>query len=131
MSRAMAAGNRENRLQTICCTEASLVMVTTVSPVTGSWLETRPATPSSRATRAPEMAEPNFWAMVPEEKIRPVLSALEEYPAVLPQLMELAFEIREKAHCPLCEALRLMLPAEMRGGRVKVKTEEYARLPKE
>lgn len=63
-----------------------------------------------------------------EEKIRPVLSALEEYPAVLPKLMDLAFEIREKSHCPLCEALRLMLPAEMRGGRVKVKTEECARL---
>ncbi|MCR4887453.1 MAG: primosomal protein N' [Clostridiales bacterium] len=63
-----------------------------------------------------------------EAKIRPVLSTLEAYPAVLPKLMELAFEIREKAHCPLCEALRLMLPAEMRGGRVKVKTEECARL---
>ena len=63
-----------------------------------------------------------------ESRIRPVLSALEDYPALLPSLMELAFEIRQKTHCPLCEALRLMLPAEMRGGRVKVKTEEYARL---
>ena len=63
-----------------------------------------------------------------EEKIRPVLAALEDYPALLPPLMELAFEIKRRCHCPLCEALRLMLPAEMRGGRVKVKTEEYARL---
>ncbi len=63
-----------------------------------------------------------------ERKIKPVLAALEEYPALLPPLMELAWEIRQKAHCPLCEALRLMLPAEMRGGRVKVKTEEYVRL---
>lgn len=63
-----------------------------------------------------------------ERKIKPVLSALEDYPALLPELMELAWEIRGKAHCPLCEALRLMLPAEMRGGRIKVKTEEYARL---
>ena len=63
-----------------------------------------------------------------ETKIKPVLSALESYPALLPPLMDLAWEIREKAHCPLCEALRLMLPAEMRGGRVKVKTEEYVRL---
>ena len=62
------------------------------------------------------------------EKIRPILKALEEYPAVLPPLMELAQEIRERYRCSLCEALRLMLPAEMRGGRVKVKTEEYARL---
>ena len=63
-----------------------------------------------------------------ESRIKPVLSPLEDYPALLPPLMELAWEIREKSHCPLCEALRLMLPAEMRGGRVKVKTEEYARL---
>ena len=63
-----------------------------------------------------------------ESKIKPILSVLEDYPALLPPLMELAEEIRSKAHCPLCEALRLMLPAEMRGGRVKVKTEEYVRL---
>lgn len=63
-----------------------------------------------------------------ERKIKPILSSLEDYPALLPPLMELAWEIREKSHCPLCEALRLMLPAEMRGGRIKVKTEAYARL---
>ena len=63
-----------------------------------------------------------------ERKIKPILSALEPYPALLPELMDLAWEIRARCHCPLCEALRLMLPAEMRGGRVKVKTEEYARL---
>ena len=63
-----------------------------------------------------------------ENKIKPVLSTLEDYPALLPQMMELAWEIRERCHCPLCEALRLMLPAEMRGGRIKIKTEEYARL---
>ncbi len=63
-----------------------------------------------------------------ESKIKPILAALEDYPTLLPELMELAWEIRAKCHCPLCEALRLMLPAEMRGGRVKVKTEEYVRL---
>ena len=63
-----------------------------------------------------------------EKKIKPILEALEDYPAVLPQLMELAFEIREKSHCPLCEALRLMLPAEMRGGRIKIKTQEFVQL---
>lgn len=68
-----------------------------------------------------------------EARIKEIICPLEEYPALLPPLMDLAWEIRKKAHCPLCEALRLMLPAEMRGGRVKVKTEEYVRLliPKE
>ena len=63
-----------------------------------------------------------------ESKIKPVLAPLEDYPALLPPLMALAEEIREKAHCPLCEALRLMIPAEMRGGRVKVKTRTFAQL---
>lgn len=63
-----------------------------------------------------------------ESRIKEVISPLEDYPALLPPLMDLAREIKDKAHCPLCEAIRLMLPAEMRGGRVKVKTEEYVRL---
>lgn len=63
-----------------------------------------------------------------EEKIRDVLGPLEDYPALLPALIDLAREIADNTHCPLAEALRLMLPAEMRGGRVKVKTETAARL---
>lgn len=62
------------------------------------------------------------------EKIKCVLSAPDTYPVLLPQLMALAEEIREKYHCPLCEAIRLMLPAQMRGNRVKIKTEEQVRL---
>ena len=63
-----------------------------------------------------------------ESRIKTILATLEEYPALLPPLMALADEIRSRCHCPLCEALRLMLPAEMRGGRIQVKTAEYARL---
>ena len=63
-----------------------------------------------------------------ESRIKPILATLEEYPALLPPLMALAEEIRSRCHCPLCEALRLMLPAEMRGGRIQVKTAEYVRL---
>jgi primosomal protein N' (replication factor Y) len=63
-----------------------------------------------------------------EERIKPVTAALEDYPALLPDLMALAREISAQRHCPLALALRLMLPAEMRGGRVKVKTELAARL---
>lgn len=62
------------------------------------------------------------------EKIKTILSAPEDYPVLLPQLMALAEEIKQRYHCPLCEALRLMLPAEMRGNRVRVKTEEYVQL---
>ena len=67
-------------------------------------------------------------AEMDESKIRSVIAPLESYPALLPALMDLAREIAEKTHCPLAEALRLMLPAEMRGGRIKIKTETVARL---
>ena len=65
---------------------------------------------------------------LPPEKVRPVAEALEPYPAVLPALIDLAARMAEEAHCPLAETLRLMLPAEMRGGRVRVKEEPVARL---
>ena len=69
----------------------------------------------------------------PKDKIKPILRPLEEYPAVLPVLIELGREMAKTSHCPLSETLRLMLPAAMRGGRVKEKTEPAARLaiPKE
>ena len=61
-------------------------------------------------------------------KIREVIRPLEDYPAVLPELIALAEEMAERAHCPLAETLRLMIPAQMRGGRVRVKTVETAEL---
>ena len=61
-------------------------------------------------------------------RIREVIRPLEDYPAIPQELMELAAEMAEKAHCPLAETLRLMLPSQMRGGRVHVKTERRVRL---
>jgi primosomal protein N' (replication factor Y) len=63
-----------------------------------------------------------------ESRVRPVTRALDEYPAILPPLVEMAREMAQKAHCPLAATLRLMLPAQMRGGRVKEKTQKAARL---
>ena len=65
---------------------------------------------------------------VPPEKLKPVLAPLEDYPAILPSLLTLARQMAEDAHCPLAETLRLMLPAEMRGGRVQVKRQTVAKL---
>lgn len=65
---------------------------------------------------------------VPANKLKAVVRPLEDYPAILPHLLELAAEMADQAHCPLAETLRLMLPAQMRGGRVKVKTEPTVRL---
>ena len=55
-------------------------------------------------------------------RIRAVIRPLEDYPAVLPQLMALAEEMAVTNHCPLAETLRLMIPAQMRGGRIREKT---------
>ena len=65
---------------------------------------------------------------LPPEKVRPVTAALEDYPAILPPLIDLAREMAEETHAPLAETLRLMLPAQMRGGRVHVKKEMTAEL---
>ena len=61
-----------------------------------------------------------------ESRVRDVLRPLEDYAAVPAELMELAEQMAKDAHCPLAETLRLMLPAQMRGGRVHVKTERTA-----
>ncbi len=65
---------------------------------------------------------------VPPERLKPSLAPLEDYPAILPSLLKLAEKMAADAHCPLAETLRLMLPAQMRGGRVRVKKQTVARL---
>lgn len=67
-------------------------------------------------------------AQLDESRIKAIRQPLEDYPALLPPLIDLAQEIARDTHCSLAEALRLMLPAQMRGGRVKIKTETAARL---
>lgn len=63
---------------------------------------------------------------VAPDKVRDIIEPLENYPAILPPLMELAQEICERFHCTMSTALRLMIPAQMRGNRIHVKTETYA-----
>jgi primosomal protein N' (replication factor Y) len=62
------------------------------------------------------------------ERIKPIRTTLEDYPALLPQMIDLAQQMSREAYCPLAETLRLMLPAQMRGGRVQVKTQKVAQL---
>ena len=72
MIQAMMAGKSEKSIHIICLTDSISVMVMTVSPVVGSVPDSKPENPRSIATRDPLMAVPNFCAIVPEEKIRPV-----------------------------------------------------------
>ena len=65
---------------------------------------------------------------VDSTKVRNVIRPLEEYAAIPPELMDLAHEIALQDHCPMAVTLRLMLPSQMRGGRVRVKTVRTVRL---
>lgn len=71
---------------------------------------------------------PESEADVPVEKLRPIAKAMDDYPALLPPLLELAEEMALECHCPLSETLRLMLPAAMRTGRIQMKKVPYAKL---
>lgn len=51
-------------------------------------------------------------------------------PAICPALLTLAQQMADDVHCPLAETLRLMLPAQMRGGRIQVKTQTVAQSAK-
>lgn len=61
-------------------------------------------------------------------RIREVIKPLEDYAAIPPELMALAGQMAQESHCPLAETLRLMLPAQMRGGRIKIRTEKMVLL---
>ena len=65
---------------------------------------------------------------IPPEKVRPVLRTVRDYPILLPELMHLADWMHKKYLCNLVDAMRLMIPAEMRGERVRDKTRRMVRL---
>ena len=65
---------------------------------------------------------------LPPEKVKPILRVVRGEPVILPDLMELAEWMHTRYLCNLVDALRLMLPAELRGGRVRERTERFARL---
>lgn len=60
------------------------------------------------------------------ERVKDICDTLEDYPAVLPPLLELAKEIQRTSFCTLAVALRLMFPAQMRGQRIREKQQEVA-----
>ena len=65
---------------------------------------------------------------LPPAKLKPLLKTVRAEPVVLPDLMALAEWMHVRYLCNLVDALRLMLPPQMRGGRVREKTLRRARL---
>ena len=58
----------------------------------------------------------------PGFEVKSILRTMEPYTALLPDQIALAQWMAKAYHCTLCECLRLMLPAQLRGSRVKEKT---------
>ena len=67
-------------------------------------------------------------ADLPDERIRPLFGTMQPYPVILPELIELADWLHGRYLCNLVDALRLMIPSELRSGRVRELKRRYARL---
>ncbi|MBE5807406.1 MAG: primosomal protein N' [Clostridiales bacterium] len=65
---------------------------------------------------------------IPSDKVKPVLNAVRDYPVILPELISLAKWMHERYLCNLVDALRLMIPSQMRGDRVHERTVRMAHL---
>lgn len=59
---------------------------------------------------------------VPYEKLKPIRKKLFERSVILPELLELAEFMCRKYSCTKADALRSMIPSQLRGGRVREKT---------
>lgn len=64
----------------------------------------------------------------PPDKLKEIISAVDDYPVVLPELIELGAYMRSQYHLRWVDVLRLFIPAEMRGNRVKVLSKKQASL---
>ncbi len=60
--------------------------------------------------------------------LKPILRTMEPYPALTEEQIKLACWIAGSYHCLLVDALRLMIPAQMRGSRIKEKTVRTVRI---
>ena len=60
--------------------------------------------------------------------LKPLLRVIEPYPILTPEQIDLAYWMQKSYYCLLVDALRLMIPAQMRGSKVKEKIERTLRL---
>ncbi|MBQ6646969.1 MAG: primosomal protein N' [Clostridia bacterium] len=65
---------------------------------------------------------------VDSEKLKPIAAKIGEESVILPELLQLAAFMKERYLCTTADALRCMIPAQMRMGRVKQKNIKQVRL---
>ncbi len=64
----------------------------------------------------------------PVEKLKKILPCADELPALNPECLELSEKLARRYRVPKALTLRLFLPAEMRTGKIRELTKNYARL---
>lgn len=62
----------------------------------------------------------------PPNKLKQIIRPLDDYPAISKELLDLGKFMREQYHLRWVDVLRLFIPAEMRGGRVKTLSKKQA-----
>ena len=67
-------------------------------------------------------------ADVPPEKLKEIIKPLDEFPAVSKELLQLGVFLRKEYNLRWVDALRLFIPAEMRGNKVKSLSKKVAQL---
>lgn len=68
---------------------------------------------------------------VPADKLKCVISALDGYAVITKEMFSLMKFMREKYHLRIIDVLRLFIPSQMRGGRVKELKKQYVGLREE
>lgn len=64
----------------------------------------------------------------PPEKLKEIICTLDDFPAISLDLLELAEFMKREYHLKMVDVLRLCIPAEMRGNRIKVLSRKQATL---
>ncbi len=61
----------------------------------------------------------------PKEKIKQIISIIDDYPVITKEMMALMYFMRERYHLRTIDALRLFIPTQMREGKVKELNRKY------
>ena len=63
-----------------------------------------------------------------DRDIKPIIKCLDEYPAIIPEMLDLMRFMVDRYHVRLMDALRLFVPNKLRGGKVKPQFSRICRL---
>lgn len=74
------------------------------------------------------VVDKHFKSEYPSEKLKSIISPVEDFSAIKPEMLDLMKFMCKKYHLRLTSVLRLFIPAEMREGKVKEVFEKSCRL---